>query len=72
MTRTSTNRRQRPSKKHYRPQVVSLRDVRESRTKQKDVPPSVIYVQSPYYQQMECGSKKVETRKIIIKKKDPH
>ena len=62
MTRTSTSRRQRPSKKHYRPQVVSLRDIRESRREQKEVPPIVIYVQSPYYQQMECGSKKVEAR----------
>ena len=60
MTRTSTRDRQRPSKKHYRPQVVSLRELRESRI--QEVPPRVIYVQQPYYDQMECGSKKVEAR----------
>ena len=60
MTRAPTNRRQRPSKEHhYRPQVVNLRDMR---SKPKVIPPRVIYVQQPYYDQMECGSKKVEAR----------
>ena len=60
MTRTHTDRCQRPSTKHhYRPQVVNLRDMLP---KPKVVPPRVIYVQQPYYDQMECGSKKVEAR----------
>ena len=60
MTRTHTHRCQRPSTKHhYRPQVVNLRDMRP---KPKVVPPRVIYVKQPYYDQMECGSKKVEAR----------
>ena len=60
MTRTHTHRCQRPSTKHhYRPQLVNLRDMRP---KPKVVPPRVIYVQQPYYDQMECGSKKVEAR----------
>ena len=60
MTRTPTNRRQRPSKEHhYRPKVVNLRDMR---SKPKVIPPRVIYVQQPYYDQMKCGSKKVEAR----------
>ena len=63
MTRTHTDRCQRPSKKHrYRPQVVSLRELREIRSKPKEVTPRIIYVQSPYFEQMECGSKKVEAR----------
>ena len=60
MTRTHTDRCQRPSTKHhYRPQLVNLRDMRP---KPKVVPPTVIYVQQPYYDQMDCGSKKVEAR----------
>ena len=59
MTRTHTDRCSRPSKKKYRPQVVNLRDIRP---KPKVVTPRVIYVQQPYYGQMECGSKKVEAR----------
>ena len=59
MTRTSTDR-QRPSKKtRYRPQRVNLRDLRP---KPRVVPPRVIYVQTPYYGQMECGAKTVEAR----------
>ena len=60
MTRTTGNR-PRPSKKknRYRPQTVNLRDLRP---KPKVVPPRKIYVQNPYYEQMECGSKKVEAR----------
>ena len=37
----STNRREQPSNKHYRPQVVSLRELQESRIKRKDVPPRI-------------------------------
>ena len=59
MIRTSTRDRQRPSKKHYRPQVVNLRDIRP---KPKVVTPRIIYVQQPYYGQMECGEKTVEAR----------
>ena len=59
MTRTSTRDRQRPSKKHYRPQTVNLRDLRPT---PKVVPPRKIYVQYPYYDQMECGYKTVEAR----------
>ena len=62
MTRTHTNRCKRSSRKkkhHYQPQVVNLRDMR---SRPKVVPPRVIYVQQPYYDQIECGSKKVEAR----------
>ena len=60
MTRTTDNR-PRPSKKkyRYRPQTVNLRDLRP---KPKVVPPRKIYVQNPYYEQMECGEKTVEAR----------
>ena len=60
MTKTSTSR-PRPSKKtrRYRPQIVNLRDLRPE---PESVPPRVIYVQNPYYDQMECGSKTVEAR----------
>jgi len=59
MTRTSSNR-PRPSKKHsYRPTKVNLRELRP---KPKSVPARVVYVQNPYYEQMECGSKTVEAR----------
>ena len=59
MTMTSTSR-PRPSKKQrYRPQRVNLRDLRPE---PKAVPPRVIYVQNPFYEQMESGSKTVEAR----------
>ena len=60
MTRTATNR-PRPSQKkhHYRPQTVNLRDLR---SKPVEISPRVIYVQQPYYDQMECGEKTVEAR----------
>ena len=32
------------------------------RPKPTTVPPQVVYVQSPYYEQMECGAKTVEAR----------
>ena len=52
----------RPSLKHrYRPQRVDLR-LRELRREPKSVPPRVVYVQNPYYEKMECGSKMVEVR----------
>ena len=60
MTKTSTTRPRVSSKKHhYRPQRVNLHDLRP---KPKTVPPRVVYVQNPDYDQMECGSKKVEAR----------
>ena len=57
MTRTSTPR-PRPSKKNhrYRPQTVNLRDLLP---KPAEIPPRVVYVQQPYYDQMECGEKTV-------------
>ena len=60
MTRTSVRPR-RPLKKrhHYRPQVVNLRELR---SKPLSVTPREIYVQNPYYEQMECGTKTVEAR----------
>jgi len=62
MTRTSVSHK-RPSKKtkrrSYRPKRVSLRELRPD---PKPVPPRVIYVQNPYYEQMECGEKTVEAR----------
>ena len=62
MTRTSSVRRTRPSKnKHrYRPQRVNLRELREPEP--PTVAPRIIYVQNPYYEQMECGAKTVEAR----------
>ena len=61
MTRTSV-RRARPSKSkhHYRPQRVNLRELRRPET--PAVTPRKIYVQNPYYEQMECGTKTVEAR----------
>ena len=60
MTRTSV-RRARSSKKthHYRPKTVNLRELRQ---KSVTVEPRVIYVQNPYFEQMERGDKKVEAR----------
>ena len=62
MTRTST-RRTRPSKKkhHYRPQTVKMSELR-SDPRTAITPPRIIYVQNPYYQQMESGTKTVEAR----------
>ena len=60
MTRTTDNRPRPSKKKHrYRPRTVNLRDLRP---KPKVVPPRKIYVQNPYYEQMECGEKTVEAR----------
>ena len=61
MTRTSV-RRSRPSKSthHYRPKRVNLRELR--RSVPPTVDPRIIYVQNPYYEQMECGTKTVEAR----------
>ena len=60
MTKTSTTRARPSKKKHqYQPQRVNLRELRP---KPKAVPPRKIYVQNPYYEQMECGEKTVETR----------
>jgi len=59
MTRTSTGRQRPEKKKRYRPKRVNLRDLRPQ---PRAVPPRVIYVQTPYYEQMECGAKTVEAR----------
>ena len=61
MTKNSV-RRPRSSKKthHYRPQVVNLRDI--VKPKPRTVTPRIIYVQNPYYEQMESGLKTVEAR----------
>ena len=62
MTRTSS-RHVRPSKKsrthHYRPRRIKMTDLR---TKPVTAPPRVIYVTSPFYEQMEYGEKTVEAR----------
>ena len=63
MTRTSV-RHPRPSKKtrthRYRPKVVNIQDLRKQ---PEEVPPHrVIYVTSPFFEQMECGEKTVESR----------
>ena len=60
MTRTSRHA-SRPSnkKKHYRPKTVNIEELR---TKPSKVAPRVVYVQSPFYEQMECGDKRVEAR----------
>ena len=62
MTRTST-RHVRPSKKtrthHYRPRVIKISELR---TKPVTDSPRVIYVTSPFYEQLEYGEKTVEAR----------
>ena len=63
MTRTSV-RHPRPLKKtkthRYRPKVVNIQDLRKQ---PEEVPPHrVIYVTSPFFEQMECGEKTVEAR----------
>ena len=61
MTKNSV-RHTRSSKKvhHYRPQRVNLRDI--VKPKPRTVDPRIIYVQNPYYEQMESGLKTVEAR----------
>lgn len=60
MVRTST-RHPRPSKKmhRYRPKIVNLSELRK---KPMSDPVRVIHVQSPFYEQMVCGEKTVESR----------
>ena len=60
MTR-STHRHARTSHKthHYRPKKVNITELRN---KTNESPPRVIYVRSPFYEQMEGGSKTVEAR----------
>ena len=60
MTR-STNRHTRTSKKthHYRPTRLNIAELRK---KPSESPPRVIYVTSPFYEQMEGGWKTVEAR----------
>ena len=62
MTRTSTRhaRRSKKTQTHnYRPQRIKISDLR---TKPTVVPPRVIYVTNPFYEQMEYGEKTVEAR----------
>ena len=62
MTRTSTRHARRSKKTrthHYRPQRIKISDLR---TKSTDVPPRVIYVTNPFYEQIEYGEKTVEAR----------
>jgi len=51
----------RTSKKthHYRPKRINLVELRD---KPSEEPPRVIYVNSPFYEQMESGEKTVEAR----------
>ena len=61
MTR-STHRHTRASKKkthHYRPKRINIS---EFRNKPSEVPPRVIYVSSPFYEQLASGEKTVEAR----------
>ena len=62
MTRTSS-RHGRTSKKtrthHYRPRKINISELRR---KPATDPPRVIYVTSPFYEQMEYGEKTVEAR----------
>ena len=62
MTRTTSVRRTRTSKKrpHYRPRIVNIQELRSKPA--PSVTPRVIYVQNPHYKQMECGNKIVEAR----------
>ena len=62
MTRTTSVRRTRTSKKrpHYRPRIVNIQELRSKPA--PSVTPRVIYVQNPYYEQMECDNKIVEAR----------
>ena len=63
MTRTSVGQ-VRPWKKtrkhHYRPKRINISELR--RSKPVSLPPRVIYVTSPFYEQMEYGEKTVEAR----------
>ena len=60
MTR-STHRHTRTSKKthRYRPTRVNIAELKK---KPPTVPPRIIFVRSPFYEQMECGEKTVEAR----------
>ena len=61
MTRTSRRHASRPSnkKKRYRPKSVNIAELR---TKPSKVTSRVVYVQSPFYEQLENGTKTVEAR----------
>ena len=62
MTKTSTGhvrRAKQMRQHHYRPRRINLADLR---TKPVAAPPRVIYVTSPFYEQMEYGEKTVEAR----------
>ena len=62
MTKTSTGhvrRAKQMRQHHYRPRRINIADLR---TKPVAAPPRVIYVTSPFYEQMEYGEKTVEAR----------
>jgi len=44
---------------NYRPQKINIAELRK---KPSEEPPRVMYVRSPFYEQMECGEKTVEAR----------
>ena len=63
MTRTSTRHVKwyKKSRKHYyHPKTINIADFRRRKT--VTAPPRVIYVTSPFYEQMEYGEKTVEAR----------
>ena len=76
MTKTSSSRRPRTSKKnyHYRPRIVNIADLRSKPPAKlpsvNPTPSRVIYVQEPYYTQMLCGEKVVEVRPNYKKWRD--
>ena len=61
MTRTSEPRTPRKIH-HYRPRRVNIAKLRNKPVRLITVTPRVIYVQEPYYGQMLCGDKTVESR----------
>ena len=60
MTRTSEPRRRRRGHHHYRPKKINIKELVTKPV--DDSPPRVVYVQSPFYEQMENGEKTVESR----------
>ena len=61
MTRTSHRQPRRSKVHHYRPTRVNLSEYL-TQPSTSTATPRVMYVQDPYYGQMECGDKVVEAR----------
>ena len=61
MTRSSQPRIVCRRRHHYRPKKVNIKELLP-KSKPVEISPRVIYVQSPYYEQMERGEKTVEAR----------